>query len=186
MRSASLKALLLSAGAFLPCVALAQDINVAWPQGWKVETLGRDAATDGERQRAVKADAAGDPEIVVELTHARLAADHQVNLEGVVGEMRKAVQKNFSQGGYQSACTRVRGSTLGHLPAAQTTCKITLNGGHVMTQTLVAAAGNGTAWSLSYAGTAAGYAAHEAEVNGIRAGLAFDGAPVQPSPQQKE
>ena len=186
MRSAFLSVLILSIGMCVSGATLGGESTVAWPQGWQVETLARDPATDGERQRAVKADAAGDPEMVVELTHARLAADHQVNLEGVVGEMRKAVQKSFSQGGYQSACTRVRGSTLGHLPAAQTTCKITLNGGHVMTQTLVAAAGNGTAWSLSYAGTAAGYAAHEAEVNGIRAGLAFDGAPVQPSPQQKE
>jgi len=82
--------------------------------------------------------------------------------------MRKALQVNFSQGGYQSLCTAIRDSSLGDLPAAETTCKVTLNGNHVLTQTLVAAASPATAYGLSYAGSAAGYTALEPEVRGIR------------------
>ncbi len=46
-----------------------------------------------------------------------------------------------------------------------------------MTQTLVAAANPELAWSLSYAGSAEGYAAHKEEVLQIRNGLRLGAAP---------
>jgi hypothetical protein len=52
--------------------------------------------------------------------------------------------------------------------ALETSCTITQNGVHVMTQTLVAAATADTAWSLSYAGSAEGYAATKDEALRIR------------------
>jgi hypothetical protein len=59
----------------------------------------------------------------------------------------------------------------------ETTCTITQNGNHVMTQTLVAAASPERAWSLSYAGSAQGYAAHKDEVLRIRDGLRLGTTP---------
>ena len=161
--------LLLNAVFMLPLLGLTQahadDDLLQWPADWQAENL---EAPNGSRQRAVKNDANGEPLMVVELTRAALEAGHTVNLAGVLLQMRKALQVNFSRGGYQSLCTSIRDSSLGDLPAAETTCKVTLNGNHVLTQTLVAAASPNTAYGLSYAGSAAGYSALEPEVRGIR------------------
>jgi hypothetical protein len=63
------------------------------------------------------------------------------------------------------------------MPAMETTCTITQNGVHVMTQTLVAAANKERAWSLSYAGSATGYADNKEEVGHIRDSLQLGVAP---------
>jgi hypothetical protein len=115
--------------------------------------------------------------MVVELTQTRLQPGHEVNVQSVLLEMRKAVQVNFVHGGFQSVCTRMKESTLSDVPAMETTCTITQNGAHVMTQTLVAAANKEMAWSLSYAGSADGYAAHKDEVIRIRDGLRLNVTP---------
>jgi hypothetical protein len=161
------------------CIAptLADDSMIVWPPGWQVETLPAPGANQARRQRAVKADGNGDPAMVVELTRTPLAADHQVNLSGVLLEMRKAMQIDFSKGGYQSVCNSIHPGTLGNLAAMETTCKVLLNGGHVMTQTLVAATAQGSAWSLSYAGSAQGYSDNEPAVKGIRDSLIFSPQP---------
>jgi len=106
--------------------------------------------------------------MVMELTQSSLAPGHEVNVEGVLLEMRKSVQVNFARSGFQSVCTRIRQTTLDTVPALETTCTITQNGVHVMTQTLVAAANKQTAWSLSYAGSAEGYAENKEEALRIR------------------
>lgn len=161
--------LLLNVVFMLPLLVLPQahadDSLLQWPADWQTENL---EAPNGSRQRAVKNDADGEPLMVVELTQAALEAGHTVNLAAVLLQMRKALQVNFSQGGYQSLCTSIREASLGDLPAAETTCKVTLNGNHVLTQTLVAAVSPDTAYGLSYAGSAAGYSALEPEVRGIR------------------
>jgi hypothetical protein len=154
--------------------AAADETPIVWPPGWQVEPIPVEAGSAVTRQRAVKPDAKGDPAMVVELSQSPVEAGHVVNVAGVVLEMRTAVQKNFSQGGYQSACTRVKASTLNEVPAAETTCTITLNGGPVITQTLVAAAGRNKAWALSYAGTPAGYQANVAAVLEIRSSLVLN------------
>jgi len=156
--------------------ALADDLLITWPGDWEVQTLppARSAAggvISGLRQRAVKNDANGDPLMVMELTESALNPGHEVNLPGVLLEMRKAVQKNFVERGFMSVCNRIHDSTLGGMAAVETTCTITQNGGHVMTQTLVAAARDGKAYSLAYAGSADGYKSVEPVVNGIRASL---------------
>lgn len=160
-----------------PLPALAAGSAVLWPPGWDVQPLPVEPGSDASRERAVKADGNGDPEMVVELTRTGVDPGHQVNIEAVVLQMRKASQSDLARQGYQSACTPLRAGTLGGLNSAQTTCQITLNGGHVMTQTLVAASSARAAWSLSYAGTVAGYAAHQAEVEGIRSTLVLDSQP---------
>jgi hypothetical protein len=162
--------------------AQAADAMIVWPSDWEVEALPTPPAS-GEgpsiqvRQRAVKNDDNGDPAMVVELTQTRLQPGHEVNVEGVLLEMRKAVQVNFVHGGFQSVCTRMKESTLSEVPAMETTCTITQNGAHVMTQTLVAAANKETAWSLTYAGSADGYAANKDEVQRIRDSLKLNVAP---------
>ncbi len=152
-------------------LAVADDVVITWPAGWAVETLPDAPDPAVHRQRAAKNNDNGDPQMVVELTRTALAPDHQVNLGGVVLEMRKALQINFSHGGYQSVCTKVHDTKLGDIAAVETTCKISLNGGHVMTQTLVAGSTSAAAYSLSYAGSAQGYSDNEAQVQAIRDGL---------------
>jgi hypothetical protein len=165
----------------IPAVACCADAMIIWPEGWEVEALPQTPSSAGQpavqlRQRAVKNDQNGDPAMVVELTQTQLQPGHSVNVQSVLLAMRKAVQVNFAQGGFQSVCTRMKDSTLSSVPAMETTCTITQNGNHVMTQTLVAAATQDLAWSLSYAGSAAGYAAHKEEVMRIRDGLRLGAA----------
>ena len=162
--------------------ALAADAMIVWPSDWEVEALppsdsDPDRPSVQIRQRAVKNDDNGDPAMVVELTQTRLQPGHDVNVEGVLLEMRKAVQVNFVRGGFQSVCTKMKDSTLSEVPAKETTCTITQNGAHVMTQTLVAAASKDRAWSLSYAGSADGYAANKEEVLRIRDSLRLNAVP---------
>jgi hypothetical protein len=157
----------------------ADEPGIAWPAGWTVEALGNAPvqASGQIRQRAVKNDQAGNPAMVMELTQTRLEPGHEVNVQGVLLEMRKAIQVNFARSGLQSACTHVRETRLSTVPALETTCTITQNGVHVLTQTLVAAASKEQAWSLSYAGSADGYAANKDEALRIRDTLKLERAP---------
>lgn len=171
---------MLAALSILSLAAQADDSVVVWPAGWVVQALAPGApgaAAQISRQRAAKPDSNGDPAMVVELSHTRLAVDHKANVAAVLLEMRKTVQVAFSKEGYQSVCTTIHPGTLGNLPAMETTCKVLLNGGQIMTQTLVAAATQGNAWSLTYAGPTAGYAANEAAVQAIRDGLMLEPQP---------
>lgn len=149
---------------------------VTWPANWDVQVLpavldAKGQPIPGVRQRAVKSDAGGNPVMIIELTQSRVQPDHQVNLHDVLLEMRKSVQVNFMHGGYQSACTHFRETTLSRLPALQTTCQISLNGGHVMTQTLVAAVGKADAYAFAYAGSADQYEASSSEIDSVRDSL---------------
>jgi hypothetical protein len=143
---------------------------MTWPPGWQVEAV-PEATAGVDRQRAVKLDQDGTPVMVMELTASAVQSDHQVNLQGVLLEMRKSVQKDFFQGGYQSVCTRIHSTTLSRLAALETTCTITRNGTHVLSQTLVAAVDVDKAYVLSYAGKAEVYKASEAEIEAARNSL---------------
>ena len=143
---------------------------VTWPKGWQVEDV-PESASGVSRQRAVKNDQDGSPLMVMELTMSPVQSDHQVNLEGVLLEMRKSVQKDFFQGGYQSVCTRIHSTTLSRLAALETTCTITQNGRHVLSQTLVAAVDADKAYVLSYAGQAEAYKASQDEIDAARNSL---------------
>ena len=166
---------------FASGIVQASDAMITWPAGWQIESMPPEADASGKpavqiRQRAVKNDQVGNPMMVMELTQSTLVAGHQVNVEGVLLEMRKAIQVMFARSGFQSVCTRTRQGTLSQIPALETTCTITQNGVHVMTQTLVAAASKDMAWSLSYAGSAEGYAATREEAQRIRDGVRLDGS----------
>lgn len=143
---------------------------VTWPEGWQIEAV-PDSASGVSRQRAVKNDRNGSPLMVMELTMSPVQSDHQVNLEGVLLEMRKSVQKDFFQGGYQSVCTRIHSTTLSRLAALETTCTVTQNGRHVLSQTLVAAVDADKAYVLSYAGQAEAYKASQDEIDAARNSL---------------
>jgi hypothetical protein len=152
--------------------AHADEPVVTWPPGWEVEAVAQGEAGSGvSRQRAVKNDAQGMPLMVMELTVSRVQAGHQVNLEAVLLEMRKSVQKDFFRGGYQSVCNRIHSATLSRLPALETTCTITQNGRHVLSQTLVAAVDADKAYVFSYAGQAEAYKASQNEIEAARNGL---------------
>lgn len=144
---------------------------MTWPAGWQVEEIEGDAASNVSRQRAVKNDQSGTPVMVMELTMTQVQSGHQVNLEGVLLEMRKSVQKDFFRGGYQSACNRIHSTTLSRLSALETTCTITQNGRHVLSQTLVAAVDTDKAYVLSYAGQAEAYKASVEEIAAARNAL---------------
>jgi hypothetical protein len=143
---------------------------MTWPEGWQIE-VAPESASGGSRQRAVKNDQNGSPLMVMELTMSPVQSDHQVNLEGVLLEMRKSVQKDFFQGGYQSVCTRIHATTLSRLAALETTCTVTQNGRHVLSQTLVAAVDVDKAYVLSYAGQAEAYKASQDEIGVARNSL---------------
>lgn len=142
------------------------------PNGWEVEAVPQaDAKTQVSRQRAVKNDQDGTPVMVMELTMSQVESGHHVNLQGVLLEMRKSVQKDFFQGGYQSVCNKIHPTTLSRLSALETTCTITQNGRHVLSQTLVAAVDGDKAYVLSYAGQAEVYKASQDEIEAARNSL---------------
>ncbi|MGG7646824.1 MULTISPECIES: DUF4946 domain-containing protein [Pseudomonas] len=145
---------------------------MTWPNGWEVEAVPQaDAKTQVSRQRAVKNDQDGTPVMVMELTMSQVESGHHVNLQGVLLEMRKSVQKDFFQGGYQSVCNKIHPTTLSRLSALETTCTITQNGRHVLSQTLVAAVDGDKAYVLSYAGQAEVYKASQDEIEAARNSL---------------
>lgn len=154
----------------LAAPALADQPSITWPAGWEVEAL-PDQAPQVSRQRAVKTDTDGNQVMVMELTMTQVEAGHQVNVAGVLLEMRKSIQKDFFQGGYQSVCNKVHPAKLGSLDAQETTCTITENGRHVLSQTLVAAAAADKAYVLSYAGQAGVYKASAEEIVAVRNSL---------------
>ncbi|MGE8069246.1 DUF4946 domain-containing protein [Pseudomonas sp. NPDC089569] len=150
----------------------AEEAAMTWPAGWQVEEIAQqNAPSSVSRQRAVKNDQSGMPVMVMELTRTQVESGHQVNLEGVLLEMRKSVQKDFFQGGYQSVCNRIHPTTLSRLSALETTCTITQNGRHVLSQTLVAAVDADKAYVLSYAGQAEAYKASQDEIAAVRNAL---------------
>lgn len=153
----------------------ADEPQIAWPQGWVVESLPADASAPAAlaplRQRATKSDSAGNAVMVMELTTTTVEPDHQVNLQGVLLEMRKSIQKDFFQGGYQSVCTKIHASILGGVTALETTCTITQNGRHVLSQALVAALNEGKAYVLSYAGQAQVFVESQDEIQSVRNSL---------------
>ncbi|WLH93634.1 DUF4946 domain-containing protein [Pseudomonas hefeiensis] len=154
----------------------AAEPQVTWPPGWVIEPLPSDAGTSlavpgTTRQRATKSDSAGTALMVMELTTTPIEPDHQVNLQGVLLEMRKSVQKDFYQGGYQSVCNKIHASMLGDVAALETTCTITQNGRHVLSQTLVAALKEGRANVLSYAGQAQEFLESQDEIQSVRNSL---------------
>lgn len=152
--------------------AHAEPALIIWPSGWEVEAVPQaDAASKVSRQRAVKNDVGGTPVLVMELTMTPVEPGHQVNLQGVLLEMRKSLQKDFFQGGYQSVCNKIHEARLSNLQALETTCTITQNGRHVLSQTLVAAVDADNAYVLSYAGQAEAYKASQDEIAAARNSL---------------
>ncbi|MFO2464303.1 DUF4946 domain-containing protein [Pseudomonas sp. 15FMM2] len=155
---------------------LAVDPQIHWPAGWQVEEV----VPDGElpkqpaqvsRQRAIKNNENGATLMVMELTRTPIEAGHKVNLQGVMLEMRKSIQKDFGRTGYQSVCNKIHPTTLSRLEALETTCVITENGRHVLSQTLVGALDSDTAYVFSYAGQAKAYEASKDEVRSVRESL---------------
>ncbi|PKH21487.1 DUF4946 domain-containing protein [Pseudomonas sp. 43NM1] len=153
-------------------ISLADTPSITWPSGWEAEVIEPSPATPQvSRQRAVKNDADGNQVMVMELTMTEVDSGHEVNLQGVLLEMRKSVQKDFFQSGYQSVCNKIHSATLSQLQALETTCTVTQNGRHVLSQTLVAAVATGKAYVLSYAGQADVYKASQDEIQAARNSL---------------
>jgi len=144
--------------------------SITWPPGWEVEVL-PDSAPPVSRQRAVKLDADGNRVMVMELTMTQVEAGHQVNLHGVLLEMRKSIQKDFFRSGYQSVCNRIHPAAFGPLTGLETTCTVTENGRHVLSQTLVAAVETDKAYVLSYAGQVEAYKASADDIESARNSL---------------
>lgn len=161
----------------LSALSLAEASMARWPAGWQVSDLPAaqpGQAGAGQRQRAVKLQADGSQALVMEVTRMPLQSGQAVNLEKVLGHMRKLVQIEFLRNGLQTACTSPQPSTTGGLAALETTCTIRQRGAVVMKQTLLAAAGKTSAYSLSYAGLAEAYDASQAEIRAVRESLRFE------------
>lgn len=155
---------------------LAADPEIHWPSGWQVEEVVPDGDAPAKpqvvsRQRAIKNDENGATLMMMELTGTPIEAGHTVNLQGVLLEMRKSIQKDFAQGGYQSVCSKMRPTTLSRLDALETTCVITENGRHVLSQTLVGAVDTDKAYVFSYAGQTDAYESSKDEVSSVRDSL---------------
>lgn len=157
----------LSSAVAFPVMA---EPSIIWPAGWEIEAL-PDTAPPVSRQRAVKHDADGNQVMVMELTTTQVEAGHQVNLQGVLQEMRKSIQKDFFRSGYQSVCNRIHPAALASLTGLETTCTVTENGRHVLSQTLVVAVVTDKAYVLSYAGQADVYQASADDIQAARNSL---------------
>lgn len=150
--------------------------EIHWPSGWQVEEVVPDDAAPAtpqavSRQRAIKNDENGNTLMVMELTGTPIEAGHKVNLQGVLLDMRKSIQKEFARSGYQSVCSKMHPTTLSGLDAMETTCVITENGRHVLSQTLVGAVDTDKAYVFSYAGQAEAYESSRGEVSSVRDSL---------------
>lgn len=121
----------------LSALSLAEASMARWPAGWQVSDLPAaqpGQAGAGQRQRAVKLQADGSQALVMEVTRMPLQSGQAVNLEKVLGHMRKLVQIEFLRNGLQTACTSPQPSTTGGLAALETTCTIRQRGAVVMSR----------------------------------------------------
>ena len=57
-------------------MASADGLMITWPGGWEVQAVPPAPDDSSVRQRAVKNDANGDPQMVMELTQSTLAPEH--------------------------------------------------------------------------------------------------------------
>ncbi|WP_095143612.1 MULTISPECIES: DUF4946 domain-containing protein [unclassified Pseudomonas] len=150
--------------------------EIAWPSGWQVQALTQEAepapsSPQVVRQRAIKNDENGDPVLVMELTMSQVEVGHEVNVQGVLLEMRKSIQKDFFRSGYQSVCNKIHPATLSRLSALETTCTVTRNGQMLLSQTVVAAVDGDKVYVFSYAGQAEAYAKNQGEIQDFRNSL---------------
>ncbi|AGI23785.1 hypothetical protein H681_09555 [Pseudomonas sp. ATCC 13867] len=162
-------------GALLASGSAWADMQVVWPEGWSVSRTPEDAAADAPviRQRGVRMAEDGSQALVMEVTRSRLAADASVNVEKVIVEMRKALQKDFLRQGFQAACSRPQAVKLGGLEGLEVRCGISRNGTEVLKQALQVALGAGAAYSLTYAAPAEHYAALAGEIESVKAGISL-------------
>ena len=102
---------------------------------------------------------------------SQVEVGHEVNVQGVLLEMRKSIQKDFFRGGYQSVCNKIHPATLSRLSALETTCTVTRNGQALLSQTVVAAVDGDKVYVFSYAGQAEAYAKSQGEIQDFRNSL---------------
>ena len=136
--------------------ARAGGLQVVWPAGWEVSEMPAphsplEEGVTGERQQAVKLQADGSQALVLELTRMPLAAGAAVNLENLLMEMRKGLQLGFARSGLLASCSKPQATTLGHIAAHEVQCTISQQGNPALKQTLLAARGTDTIYSLTYA-----------------------------------
>lgn len=159
---------LLLGALFVSWPALA-EMEVHWPEGWSVTRSPEGAAI--VRQRGVRLDESGGQAVVMEVTRSRLGADASINVERVILEMRKALQKDFLRQGFQAACSKPQAAMLGGLDGLEVRCGISQNGAEVLKQSLQVAIGEGVAYSLTYAAPAERYSELKEEIESVKAGL---------------
>ncbi len=109
----------------------------------------------------------------MEITRSRLGAGTSINVENVIVEMRKALQKDFLRQGLQAACSKPQAVKLGDLDGLEVRCGISRNGTEVLKQALQVALGDGVAYSLTYAVPAERYAALADEIESVKAGISL-------------
>lgn len=164
----ALRSWLLLGFAFVAVPVLA-EMEVHWPEGWSVTRSPEGAAI--VRQRGVRLDGSGEQAVVMEVTRSRLAADASINVERVILEMRKALQKDFLRQGFQAACSKPQSAKLGGLDGMEVRCGVSQNGTEVLKQALQVAIGDGVAYSLTYAAPAGRYPELRDEIESVKAGL---------------
>ncbi|MCP8465000.1 DUF4946 domain-containing protein [Pseudomonas sp. ZM23] len=145
------------------------EMEVHWPEGWAVTRSPEGAAI--VRQRGVRLDESGGQAVVMEVTRSRLAVDASINVERVILEMRKALQKDFLRQGFEAACSKPKAAMLGGLDGLEVRCGISQNGAEVLKQSLQVAIGEGVAYSLTYAAPAERYPELKKEIESVKAGL---------------
>ena len=162
-------------GALLASASALADMQVVWPEGWSVSRSPTESVADAPliRQRGVRLADDGSQELVMEVTRSRLGADTSINVENVIGEMRKTLQKDFLRQGFQAACSEPQAVKLGGLEGLEVRCGISRNGTEVLKQTLQVALGDGAAYSLTYAAPAERYAALAGEIESVKAGISL-------------
>ncbi len=162
-------------GALLASAPALAEMQVIWPEGWNVSRSPEEAVADAPliRQRGVRLAEDGSQELVMEVTRSRLGGDSSINVEKVIVEMRKALQKDFLRQGFQAACSKPRVVQLGGLDGLEVHCGISRNGTEVLKQTLQVALGDGAAYSLTYAAPAERYTALAGEIESVKAGISL-------------
>ncbi|WP_152222205.1 DUF4946 domain-containing protein [Pseudomonas sp. SCB32] len=162
-------------GALLASGPALAEMQVIWPSGWNVSRSPEPAAVDAPliRQRGVRLAEDGSQELVMEITRSRLGAGTSINVENVIVEMRKALQKDFLRQGLQAACSKPQAVKLGDLDGLEVRCGISRNGTEVLKQALQVALGDGVAYSLTYAVPAERYAALADEIESVKAGISL-------------
>ncbi len=157
--------------------ALAADaLEVTWPEGWTAQEMRNPAATGfpGSNQRAARLGADQQPQASIHLSSIQNPPGETWTLSMHMESAQRALrQVVISQGAAAFACDPTVETTLGGLPALESTCRASKGEIEVVQTIVKVESSGGFVHMLVYQARSPYFETYRADFNAVRASLRF-------------